>query len=190
MDHIIATINALATVILVVITALYAWSTAKILKESRLARKATERQAASSEESIRVLRQQIAEQSGVERAVIETVISGALAGITYWKEANLKNMTYSSVFPDTIELVPPDGHLAVRHAIHISSSVSSPLEAGLGQLRLAQGELEILRGATSNKTGVERTHSPRVHKHLDAAKEDLEKARSELAGVAGGKTTG
>ena len=173
-------INAALVFALVAITAYYAWSTAKILDESRKSRQAAERQAAAAEESIRVLRQRWEEEAGLSRTIVAAAIQTATRNIEYWKNANILNLAAIYALPKTIDMLPVDHHSAVQHARRISVAASVELAGAFDNLRMAKTEIEILRDAKDTSIAFCQQHSAAATNFLDSAMLDLSEAQKYL----------
>lgn len=173
-------INVALVFALVVITAFYAWSTQKILDESRKSREATERQATAAEESIRALRQRLEEEAGLSRTIVAATIQTVTRNIDHWKSLNIPNLAVIYGLPGTIDLLPPDYDSAVQHARRISVEASVELAGTFDDLRLAKTEIEILRDAKQTSPAFYQQHSNTAINALNQATLDLGKAQEYL----------
>ena len=165
---------------LVVITAYYACSTAKLLAESRKARQATERQAAAAEESVRALRLRWEEEAGLGKTVVAAAIQTAKRNIELWKGLNIPNLAVIYGLPKNVELLPVDHQAAVQHARRISVEASAELAGAFDNLRMAKTEIEILRDAKMTSAGFYQQHANGAIQALDMAALDLDKAQEYL----------
>lgn len=173
-------INVALVFALVVITAYYAWSTKRILEESRKTREAAERQAAAAEESIRALRQRLEEEAGLSRTIVAAAIQTATRNIEHWKSLNIPNLAVIHGLPKTVDLLPPEYHSAVQHARRISVDASAELSSAFDNLRMAKTEIEILRDAKQTSPAFHQQHSNSAINALNQATLDLGKAQEYL----------
>jgi hypothetical protein len=171
---------AVSAIALVIVTAYYAWSTHKILKESQETRKAVQRQAFAMEESNKLLRQQIQESFGLGGRIIRSTIEIALQNIDYWKKQNISNLANHRALPIKIELVPTDSQFALHHASRISQEGYSELLLGINSLTFAQNELEILKGDHIGAPGFIQDHTERAIGFIDNASGHLNAAKKYL----------
>lgn len=173
----IEAINAFSVVVLVIVTGVYAAFTYKILK-------ATQRQANSAEETLRVLKEQTQELTNFGKRQIETVVKVAIETIQHWRDENIQNLVFGKQIPENIDLLPTNHESALESAHRISSPLASNLSSGLQEIRLAEAQLGIMKGG-GDLNALFMRHNPRFLKHLDNAQEHLENAQDELHSEAG-----
>lgn len=168
-------VNAAAVLVLVGVTAWYAWSTRKILR-------AAERQAQVSEDTLKNLKAQVAVQAEVGRMIVANAIQTARAGIDYWKAASVITLAVRGALPTTIDLVPADADAALECAARISPVAAAELRSGFDCLRRVRGELGIMRGAQNTTGEFYGTHQHEVNHWLDMATAEIESAERHLGG--------
>lgn len=173
-------INVALVFALVVITAYYAWSTKRILEESRKMREASERQAVAAEESIRALRQRLEEEAGLSRTIVAAAIQTATRNIEHWKSLNIPNLAVIYGIPKTVDLLPPDYESAVQHARRISVEASVELAGAFDSLRTAKTEIDILRDARQTSPAFYQQHSNVAISALNQAILDIGTAQEYL----------
>jgi hypothetical protein len=154
-------VNAISVVVLVAVTAYYAWTTRKILRESEKMRKVAEKQAASAESQASAafatldhLRQQVADLQGLGKSIVRTAIDSVVRSIEDWKKLDIKsNFVIAESFPPPTGLIPEDAQTVLEHARRISENCVMLLTSAFDDLRTAQSEIEILRrGAAIRRT--------------------------------------
>ena len=146
-------VNAISVVVLVGVTAYYAWTSNKILKESEKTRKAAEKQAASAESqastamaTLHELRQQNEELRGLGNSVVRTAIDRAVRSIERWKKLEIKqNFVNAHTFPSPDDLIPDNAQSAVEHARKVSEHCVALLIESFDDLRSARDQIEILK---------------------------------------------
>jgi hypothetical protein len=175
-----AVVNATSSAVLVGVTIWYAYITARMLDESRKATGAAERQATAAEESIRALRLQIEEQSGLAKSIVATAIQSTIRNIEYWRNVNTFNLAAIKALPETIELVPTDASRAVEHARRISADASAQLASCFDNLRHARLDLEIMRSGSRLTPYQLQQLGNRVGQHFEAAGLDVNEAQRLL----------
>lgn len=173
-------INIALVLALVVITAYYAWSTKKILEESRKTREAAERQAVAAEESIRALRQSLEEEAGLSKTIVAAAIQTATRNIEHWKSLNIPNLAVIYGIPKTVDLLPPDYESAIQHARRISVEASIELAGAFDSLRTAKTEIDLLRDSRQTSPAFYQQHCNTAISALDQATLDLAKAQEYL----------
>jgi hypothetical protein len=169
-------ISAYSTVILVLVTAYYAYKTSKILDESRKARQAAERQAAAAEASIRLLREQIEERAGLDKTIVASAMQTAIRNIEYWQGANVYSLAAIHAIPQNVQLLPGNANSAVEHSRRISVEGSGELSSALDYLRYAENEIQILRDAKQTDHHFLEQHTRAVSRYLELARQDLRRA--------------
>jgi len=172
-------VNAAAVLVLVGVTAWYAWSTRKILR-------AAERQAQVAEETLKNLKEQVAVQAGVGRMIVANAIQTARTDIVYWKAANVITLAVRGALPTTIDLVPADAGAALEYAARISRGAAAELRSAFDCLRRVRGELEIMRGAQNTAGDFYGAHQHEVNHWLDMATVEIESAERHLRGEEAG----
>ncbi len=176
-----AVVNAGSVIVLVWITKRYAESTAAILEESRKARTAAESQASAARQSVEVLQQQLEDQLGLGRSVVQNAIDSAISTIGYWKERDLRTGPRALGFPPTDGLVPNNAISAVEHARRISGELAQHLSSAFDDLRNARNEIERMRAIASAKSTTYLETSPsRADEFLSNAFAKLQNARGLL----------
>lgn len=188
-----AIVNAVSIVVLVIITNRYAKSTAEILDESRKARQAAERQANAAQESISasirqasaaqasvdLLHQQLEEQLGLGRGVIQSAIASAMSAISYWKSKPLSDVSRAGSLPPTDDLLPMNAVAAIEHARRISAEGAQFLSEAFDDLRLAKNEIErIKRVNQTMRTGFYDDKPSNAAAYLETAFSKVQKAQS------------
>jgi hypothetical protein len=183
-----AIVNAGSVVVLVVITKHYARSTAELLEESRKAREAAERQASASllqataaQSSLDLLRQQLEEQLGLGRGIIQSAIASAISQIEYWKTLPLSDLARASSLPLSGDLLPQAAAAAVEHARRISIAGAQMLSDAFDDLRLAKGEVERAKSVShAVRTGFFDDQPIKAAAYLESAFIKIQKAQSFL----------
>ena len=173
LTDIAAVVNAAAVLILVAVTAWYAWSTHRILR-------ATKRQADVAEASLNVAQHQLQEQAQIGKMIIANAIQTATADIEYWKEIGVLNLAATRALPANIDLVPANAGSALEHASRISKEAAAELQAAFNCLRRARGELEMLRDGQQTSGDFYEKHTRSVIKWLEDAKVKIESASGKL----------
>jgi uncharacterized protein YjeT (DUF2065 family) len=164
-------VNAISVLVLVVVTIFYA-------REASKSRKAAERQAETSEETLRMLRLQIEEQAGLGRTIVKTAMQSALRAIEYWQqENNVYNLATLHQLPSDINLVPEGARSAVEHARRISVEGSEQLSSSFDSLRFAETEITIMRDAKQTDVRFYEARASNANRHLTEAKCALEQAQ-------------
>lgn len=178
------TVNAVCIIALAVITWWYAKSTAQLLDETKKARGAAERQAKAAEENIRVLRQQLEEQAGLGRIIVEGKITSLMRSIDYWKSFDLGGVSaFIAGIPEASDLVPPDAQSLVEHAMRVSQEAASYLQTALDNLGFAKKELERIEDSKAVLTSPTKNYEPperRFHAFLKEASISLTNAQKQL----------
>jgi hypothetical protein len=154
-------VNAVSVVVLVGVTAYYAWTTRAILSESEKMRAAAEKQAIAADAQASVanatlahLRQQIEELQGLGKSTLRNTVDSVIRNIDDWKKRDIKaNFVTAEAFPSAAELVPENASIALDHARRVSEECATLLAGAFDDLRSSQGEIEILRrGAALRRT--------------------------------------
>jgi hypothetical protein len=163
-------VNAISVLVLVAVTAFYARETSK-------SRKAAERVAQTSEDTVRMLRLQIEEQAGLGRTIVKTATQSALRAIEYWQlENNICNLATLLQLPSDINLVPEGARSAVEHGRRISVEGSEELSSCFDSLRFAETEITIMRDAKQTEPRFYQARASKANRHLTDAKSALEEA--------------
>ncbi len=158
---IIEWVNAISVVVLVLVTAYYAWTTRRILAESEKMRKASEKQAAAADQqalaafaTLAHLRQQVEELQGLGRSIVQTTTDSIIRSIEEWKKLDIKGkFAIAETFPAP-RLLPENAQTVLDHARRISPDYAAQLRAAFDDLRSAEDQIEILRrGATAYRRG-------------------------------------
>lgn len=161
MNQIIVWVNAISVVVLVVVTAYYAWTTRKILAESEKMRKAAEKQAESAVAqasaalaTLHHLQQQVENLQGLGRSIVRTTIDSVVRSIEDWKGLDIKaNFAIAETFPSPA-LIPENAQIVVEHARRISDCCATLLTEMFDDLREAENQINILRaGANAKRSG-------------------------------------
>ena len=152
-------LNTILVCWLAVITGKYARTTAAILEESRKAREAAERQVAAAKsqasaaqaqasvayQTLALLKQQLEDQLGLGRGIVQTAIHGAISAIDYWRSLKLIDLAKERGLPQTDGLIAPDMHGAIEHARRISEKGAELLAAAWDNLQRARDEIDRLK---------------------------------------------
>jgi hypothetical protein len=145
-------INAVSVVVLVGVTAYYAWTTRKILRESEKMRIAAEKQATASAgqanaafATLDLLRQQFEDLQGLGASIVRTTIDSAVEQIAQWKKLDIKSNFISAEAYPAPELVPKNSQGALEHARRVSDECVTLLRSAFDDLSAAQIQIEILR---------------------------------------------
>lgn len=154
-------VNAVSVVVLVLVTAYYAWTTRQILTESEKMRKAAEKQATSAEqqasaafETLHHLRQQVEELQGLGRSIVRTTTDSLIRGIEEWRKLDIKAHFATADTLPSPRLLPENAQTVLDHARRISDDCATLLAQAFDDLRSAEDQIEILRkGATAYRGG-------------------------------------
>jgi len=152
----IESVNAISVVVLVLVTAYYAWTTRKILNESVKMRKAAEKQAIAGDSAasaafatLHHLREQVEDLQGLGKSIVLTTADSLIRRIEDWEKLDIKaNFGIASAFPSPDDLVPEHSQVIIEHARRISSDCAIAMSAAIDDLRSAKGQIETLRGVT------------------------------------------
>lgn len=184
-----AVVQALAAVVsaglagvLVWVTRRYTTITGKILEESRKARSANESSASAALASVHLMRQQLEDEAGLGRSIVQTTIDSATNAVAYWKEQKISSLSPYRL-PPTDSLVPSDADAAVNHARRISLSIASKLSSAFDDLRNARNEIEGMRHGvklTGTVTGMYDSNCSRAEQLFDSAWTKLLEAKAAL----------
>jgi hypothetical protein len=154
-------VNAISVVVLVAVTAYYAWTTRRILRESEKMRKAAEKQAAAASaqasaafDTLYHLRQQVEELQGLGKSIVRAAIDSAVSAIENWRRFDIRNnFAIAEAFPPSDGLVPGNAQAVLEHARRISEDCFALLSGAFDDLRMAHNEIEALRrGAAIKRT--------------------------------------
>lgn len=193
-EAITAVISAFLASALVVTTVIYAHITHRILEESRKARLAAEGQASAARRSVELLREQIEDQAGLGRSLVQTAMESAVSSIEYWKKQDIAGCARFGAMPPTDGLVPVKADSAVEHARRMNPEVAQHLSSAFDNLRMAKNEVESMKGVERDRgyaSGFFKKTEADIKKLLDAAFEHLEKAQELiLAGTPGSSRGG
>jgi len=167
-------VNAVLVAVLVGVTIWYAVEASK-------ARKATERQAAASEASLRALRREADLQMGVSRTIVKTAIQTVLRNIECWSaKGKAYNLAVQHQLPKDVELLPLNADRAVEHARGISVEGSEELSSSFDSLRLAQLQLHILQDPKQTSPEFFQTNTSELAHHLEQASLALRTAQARF----------
>jgi hypothetical protein len=144
--------NATIVFVLTGITAWYAWSTARMLRQLKNQTEATLKQADTAERTLQHLLQVTEEQRGVAQTVVQTTIETALTNIAYWRGQNLVNLAAMHLVPQ-VSLVPESGVRAIEHARVVAPAAAIPLSRALALLDQCNSEFPVLDSLGGRSTG-------------------------------------
>jgi len=178
-------VNAVFLVILVLITAWYAWSTARILGQVSRQTEATVRQALATEKSLANLQQTIEEQRGIGLTILTSALQSALRGIEHWKNENLVNLAFLNALPERVALVPEIGRRAVGHARLISPPAAVEMASALDELERCEEQFEIARRLHGRPSHEIERQCGRIRSLLESAELALLHAQELLRGTTG-----
>lgn len=169
-----AVASVLLTAALVWTTIRYVRSTAEILEESRKAREAAERQAATSEENLELLKREYEDRIGEGPQIISQALSGALKSIAYWIGQTMEGIHRPGHIPNPEGLISADLLSARNHARRVSDQCAEQISAAIDEMRLARSDIERMKQAA--------LHGPQYLPGAGAppAVNHLERARSHL----------
>jgi hypothetical protein len=144
------------TVILVVITNGYVKLTKGILDETSKARLAAEHSASAAEasaraafESVALMRQQIEEQAGLGKQIVQSTIDSAVSAVTYWIDHNIADWGVVRTMAPTENLFPQKAASALDHAARISPAGATVLSSAFDELRTCCADIEHLRAVAT-----------------------------------------
>lgn len=146
-------VNAISVVVLVGVTAYYAFTSNKILKESEKMRKAAEKQALSADFQASIasatldqLRHQNEELRGFGKSVVRTTIDSAVSSIERWQKLDIRqNFVNAHTFPSPGDLIPGNAQSAMEHARRVSKLCVVLLTDAFNDLRSARDQIETLK---------------------------------------------
>ena len=178
-----AAASAILTVVLVGTTIAYVVITNRILVESQKSRVAAEQQASSARKTVEVLQQQIEDQLGLGRSVVQSAIDSAVSAIAYWKTLDLPTLARLRGLPPTESLVPANAVSAVGHASRIDSSMAQLVSSAFDDLRNVQNEIDAMKGVddvVGRGMDFYKHTTYSAERYLSEAFEKLQRARSSL----------
>ena len=174
----------------------YARITAQILQESRKSREAAELQAKAAQsqasaaqaqatathETLTLLKQQLEEQLGLGRGIVQSAVDSAVSAILYWKQRPLTHVAKAPGFPPSDNLVPTNAIAAVEHARRISPQAAQELSSAFDDLRNAVNEIERTRllSSAAREGFVEETPSA-APAFLDSAFKKLQQVKAIMS---------
>jgi hypothetical protein len=182
-----AAASVILTAVLVGTTIAYVLITNRILVESQKARVAAEGQASSARKTVEVLQQQIEDQSGLGRSIVQSAIDSAVSAIAYWKAQDLPTLARLRGLPPTESLVPANAVSAVGHASRIDSSIGQLVSSAFDDLTNVRNEIEAMKGVddvVGRGMDFYKHTTYSAERYLSSAFEKLQRARSSL--LAGG----
>jgi len=171
------------TFALVIVTAYYAWKTAKILEESKKTRDATERLAKASGQSIKLAQDQIFRASLVTKTIVASAINAARTNIEQWKTIDIHTYALHSRIPENVNLLPLNAQSAIENARLISPDGTFDLMGAFEDLRRASWELNILSKLQYPSRDTVEPHSKAVKIYLERASSSLEAATTHFSGA-------
>ncbi len=180
LSTIILIVNAVALIVLVIITGWYASSTAKTLQQIRRQTAALEKQTAATQESVALLRQATEEQKGIGRMIVTSTVQSGLRTIDYWKNTNIVNLAFLNALPERIMLVPESGRRAVEHARSISAEATAELASALDEVKRCEEEFEIGRRLYGRPGNEIEKQCGRIRSLLDSAEQALHRSLEQL----------
>src|ERR1700730_6461608 len=99
-------------------------------------------QAATAQETLQHLRQQVEDLSGLGKSIVRTTVDSIVRSIEDWKNLDIKsNLANAQSFPSPGGLIPESAQSAVEHARRVSNLLTSAFD----DLRSAQYHIEMLR---------------------------------------------
>jgi hypothetical protein len=172
---------AIFTIVLSLVTWLYARSTKKILLESQESRKATQSLADSSKESLQLLKRQAEQASAIGSTIVASAINAARTNIDQWRRISILSYAVSGHIPENVNLVPLNAESAVEHAHLISRDGTLDLMSGFENLRRASWELNFISKFKDTVQTEVHNHAKNALKYMEDASADLEAARTYFA---------
>jgi len=177
-------VNAVLVAVLVGVTIWYAVEASK-------ARKASERQAAASEATLRALRRKAELQTGISRTIVKTAMQTALRNIECWSvKGKAYNLAVQHQLPKDVALLPLNADRAVEHARGISVEGSEELSSSFDSLRLAQLQLSILQDPKQTSPEFFQTNASEFTHHLEEASLALSTAQAHFRQGSHGESPG
>lgn len=182
--------SLVVAIVLVWITHKYMKLTKGILEETSKARAAGEESAKAARssataafESIHLVRQQIEEQAGLGRIIVQAGVASALTAIKYWSEQNVQNLAPTKQLPPTDNLVLENARAIVDHAARMDSDAAQRLSSAFDDMKNARNEIESTREvepSTARLTGVYGVASGNARKFLMSAHDKLTTVETAL----------
>ena len=168
--------TAIAAIALVIVTAYYAWSTHRILKESQKSREATQSLAESSKESLKLLEKEREESLALSKATVQTAIQSSMSKIISWNVDCISFYADRGTIPNKIDLGIFELQAAMNHSIKFSTDLPPILFSAVDHLSLAQIELDQLRADLSKSL----KRREFMNKCISNYKDFLQEAEAEL----------
>lgn len=180
-ELIVAFVNAGAVVVLTVITAWYAVSTARMLREMRAQGDASRKQAEVAERTLEHLLREAEERHDTALSVVQAIIDQCRSTISDWQGYNLADLTARGVLPEP-SLVPDGSGIVSAHVQMVAPAAVAPFSRTVSRLRSCESELHAL-GRDRPSTEIAR-QIQRIQSLLREASEQLDLAANELPGKA------
>ena len=161
-------VNAVAVVVLVVVTIWYARSAkrqanaseqqAKAASEQAKAAQsqagAAQAQASTASATLYELRRQLYDQKDMEVALVEGEIKSALTNTEYLlapgPRSNLESAIRANALPQEVVLAPSNPEAVLECARRVSTALALQLGHVFDELRIAKSEIDGVRSATAN----------------------------------------
>lgn len=175
---ILQTANALAVIVLVIITLHYARSTWLLVREAAAQRQLMERQAAVAEQTLAMLHDEKRHKRAVAVHMVRTEIFGIEALLFHLDPASHQNTD-----PPEFRLYPKNASQILEDARSVSVTGAEALANAFRSLSVADAQLRVL-------SELRKHHGPKSKAYLDArvlyddifvkARAELEKAANEM----------
>jgi hypothetical protein len=181
-------VNALAVVVLVVITIWYARSANRQAKASEKQAAAAQSQATAAAATLNELRRQFYEQRHMDRALVQGAIDATIANVEHWlvpgPRRSLESAVRSHALPADTALLPLNSSEALECARRTSPELFLSLSGVFDQLRLATAEIDGLRAADPNwyRSDDFAGEVKKISGRLQGAREALQKLRTDIYG--------
>jgi hypothetical protein len=173
--------GVLLTLGLAITTALYLRATNRIHAESRKSREATERQAATAQLSVDLLKQQIEEQSGIGKLIVRDAVRSVRQTIEYWEtQPGLIQLAGAHGLPPTDRVLPSNWMNALDHARRISPDGSASLSQVFENLKKMCDEVERTREVPRRQGAFMFPAASRAPEFLRSARINLDEAEAKL----------
>lgn len=168
--------NLLLVVILTAINIYYAWHAKRQADASKEQVDASNRQATLAEESLTILRNQIAQQHKADLATVTLQLKIAIHAIDDWTK-RISGDAYPQI-PDAIRILSEDFSAATNRANALDEIVAENMGAAALYIVEAENNLRILRARQADQTSGWKDIQEKANKSLSIAKYKLNVART------------
>ncbi len=179
-------VNAVAVVVLVIVTISYARSAKRQAQAAEQQARSAQAQATAAAATLNELRRQLYEQKNLDRAVVQGAVDSALSNVERWlapgPRQSLESVIRSHTLPPTTELLPDDVAQVLESARRVSGDLAASLGNVFDALRVAQANIDALRGADRDWYRSEdfSRSVTQISGCLQGARESLQRMRTDI----------